>query len=190
MNGRVMVPAVVMVASCFAGSYAAGAESQSDEALLKALSGSKHTLAAGIQQAQAKAPEAALSGKFEMDDKGELSLSVYTVQKGLAADAEHNVLKELSGSPAGAAWSPGVEIFADVPHVARSAEQLAIMALSPMSLLDVIGKAQKDQPGTVYSVIPVFRDRKPLFAVKVSSGGKTVPLWYDALTGAAVKAVK
>ena len=30
---------------------------------------------------------------------------------------------------------------------------------------DVIGKAQKDQPGTVYSVIPVFRDRRPLFSV-------------------------
>lgn len=190
MSSRTLVPALVVVASFFAGSQAPGHEGHSDDGLLKALPGSKHTLAAGIQQAQAKAPEAAISAKFEMDDKGELSLSVYTVEKGLAVDAEHNVLKELSGSPSRTAWSPGVEVFQDVPHVARSAQQLAVMAVSPMSLLDVIRKAEKDQPGTVYSVIPVFRDRKPVFAVKVGSGGRTIPLWYDALTGGAVRPAK
>ena len=162
----------------------------SDAELLKALPASKHTLAAGVLEAQAKAPEVSISAKFEMDDKGKLSLSVYTAEKGLAVDAEHNVLKELSGSPASGKWTPEVEVFKDVKHVARSAQQLAVMALSPLSLVDVIKKAEQDQPGTVYSVIPALKNRKPLFAVLVASSGKTVELWYDAMTGAAVKPAK
>jgi|RhiMetdeSRZDD1v2_1073273.scaffolds.fasta_scaffold82986_4 hypothetical protein len=79
-----------------------------DADVIKALSSAKVTLSAGIQQAQAKSPEVSISAKFEMDDKGQLSLSVYTAEKGLAVDAEHNVLKELSGSPAVARWRPEV----------------------------------------------------------------------------------
>lgn len=161
----------------------------SDAALLKALPSSKQTLLTGIQQSQAKAPETAISAKFEMDDKGQLSLSVYTAEKGLGVDAEHNLLKELSGGPA-EKWTPEAEVFKDVPHVSRSAQQLAVMAVSHLSLADVIKRAEKDQSGTVYSVIPVLRDRKPVFAVRVASGDKTVELTYDALTGAAVKAAK
>src|SRR5262245_59460880 len=82
-----------------------------DADVLKALPSAKVTLSAGIQQAQAKPPEVSVSAKFEMDDKGQLSLSVYTAEKGLAVDAEHNVLKELSGSPTAAKWSPEVEVF-------------------------------------------------------------------------------
>ena len=96
----------------------------SNEALLKALPSSKVTLAQGIEQA-AKGSAAPISAKFEMDDKGELSLSVYVADKGLSKNAEHNVLKELSGSPTSAAWTPETETFKDVEHVARSAEQLA-----------------------------------------------------------------
>lgn len=124
-----------------------------------------------------------------MDDKGQLVLSVYTAEKGLAVDAEHNVLKELIGAPA-EKWAPEVEVFKDVPHVSRSSQQLAVMALSPLSLADVIKRAEKEQPGTVYSVIPVLRDRKPVFAVRVASEGKTVELAFDAMTGAPVKAGK
>jgi uncharacterized membrane protein YkoI len=172
-----------------AGSAGFASDSGSEATLLKALPSSKQTLLAGIQQSQAKAPETAISAKFEMDDKGSLSLSVYTAEKGLAVDAEHNVLKELSGGPA-EKWTPEVEVFKDVPHVSRSAQQLAVMAVSHLSLADVIKRAEKDQPGTVYSVIPLLRDRKPVFAVRVASDGKTVELTYDAMTGAAVKAAK
>jgi hypothetical protein len=34
----------------------------------------------------------------------------------------------------------------------------------------------KDQSGPVYSLIPVLRDRKPVFDVSVASGGKAVEL--------------
>jgi len=161
----------------------------SDVALLKLLPSSKQTLLTGIQQSQGKAPETPISAKFEIDDKGSLSLSVYTAEKGLAVDAEHNVLKELSGGPA-EKWTPEIEVFKDVPHVSRAAQQLAVMAVSHLSLADVVKRAEKDQPGTVYSVIPVLRDRKPVFGVRVATGGETVELTYDAMTGAVVKAAK
>jgi len=45
-------------------------------------------------------------------------------------------------------------------------------------------QAAKDQPSTVFSVIPMFHGRTPVFAVKVAAGGKLVELAYDALTGA------
>lgn len=159
-----------------------------DADLLKALPSAKVTLSAGIQQA--KAPETSISAKFELDDKGQLSLSVYTAEKGLSVDAEHNVLKELSGSPTTGTWSPEIEVFKDVPHVSRSAQQLAVMALSRLTLDDVIKQAAKDQPGTVYSVIPMLRGRTPVFAVKVAAAGKAVELTYDATTGAAVKTAR
>src|SRR5262245_5240224 len=117
--------------------------------LLPVLSQSKHTLAEGIQQAAARPPEVAISAKFELHN-GELALSVYTAEKGLKADAEHNVLKELIGSPASAKWNPEVEVFKDVPHVSRSAQQLSLMAISRFSLLDIIKKAEKDQTGMVF----------------------------------------
>src|SRR5258706_11838870 len=64
--------------------------------LLPALSKAKHSLAEGIRQLS-KGSEVAISGKFEMEE-GHLSLSVYTVEKGLGTDSEHNVLKEFAGS--------------------------------------------------------------------------------------------
>lgn len=156
------------------------------EKIPDALGASKHTLADGIRQA-GKAPEAAISAKFELDGKGELSLSVYTVAKGLDTDAEKNVLKELSGSPAGEQWTPAVEVFEDVPHVSRASQQLTLMALSRFSLLDVLAKAEKRQPGTAYSITPVLRDRKPVFVVLFANDGKTAEVAIDLLTGEPVR---
>jgi hypothetical protein len=158
--------------------------------LLAALPQSKHTLADGIQQAAAKSPEVAISAKFELDDNGKLSLSVYTAEKGLDVDAEHNVLKELANSPAPEKWSPEVEVFKDVEHVSRSAQQLTLMALTKLTLLDIVKKAEKDQPGTVFSITPVLRDRKAQFAVMVAAGGKVSELGYDLMTGEPIKPYK
>src|SRR4051812_20435113 len=80
-----------------------GAEEHDNAKLIAALPKSKMTLAQGLEQAT-KGQETPISAKFEMDDKGALSLSVYTAEKGLGTAADHNVLKELSGSPEGAAW--------------------------------------------------------------------------------------
>jgi len=165
----------------------ASTRARAEEALLKALPASKHTLAEGIQQVS-KGTEAAISAKFEVED-GKLSLSVYTAGKGLGVSAERNQLQEYAGSPEAAAWKPEVEVFKDVEHVSRSSEQLTLMALSSTTLLDLIKKAEKDHPGTVYSVTPVVRDHKAAAVVLVADKDKSVELSYDLLSGAALKPV-
>ncbi len=182
--GACAMVAVAAMAMQPAGDYG---KKDDDSKLIAALAKSKHTLADGVKQASAKSPEAAISAKFELEDKGDLSLSVYVAEKGLGVDAEHNVLKELGGGPDSEKWTPETEVFKDVEHVSRSAEQLTIMALSKMSLADVIAKAGKDQPGTVYSVTPKMRDRKAVIVVLVADKGKSVELAYDAMTGNPVK---
>src|SRR5438552_18726314 len=122
-------------------------ESKDTQALLEALGKSKHTLADGMRQA-AKGGAVPISAKFELED-GKLSLSVYTAEKGLSVPAEKNVLQELSGSPEQDKWTPKVEVFKDVSHVARSAEQLTVMALGRKSLVAVIAEVRKTHPGAV-----------------------------------------
>jgi len=53
------------------------------------------------------------------------------------------------------------------------------MALSQMSLLDVIAKAQKKQPGTVFSITPVVVNHQPKFNVLVANNGQVIALAYD-----------
>jgi hypothetical protein len=151
-------------------------------ALIKALPQSKVSLIDGLRQST-KSPEAPISAKFELDDKGKLSLSVYTVEKGLSTDAEGNVLKELSGSPENAKWTPEVEVFKDIPHVSRASQQLALMALSPFSLADIAAKAQKQHPGMVFSITPAVRNHKPVFVVLESDKGKVIELTFGLLDG-------
>jgi hypothetical protein len=157
--------------------------------LLPTLPKSRHTLAEGIKQAAAQSPEVAISGKFELED-GKLSLSVYTAEKGLGTDAEHNVLKELAGSPEAVQWKPDVEVFKDVPHVSRASQQLTLMSLSKFSLLDILEKAEKDQSGTAFSITPVLRDRRARFHVLVAAGGKVVDLSYDLMTGERIQSTR
>jgi hypothetical protein len=192
-EGRNVMKNVMMSVGLILGLLALGALSlqvgaQENEygALLKVLPNSKHQLADGIRQAT-KSTEVPISAKFELDDNGKLSLSIYTAEKGLASDAESNVLKELSGSPESAQWSPEVEVFKDPEHLKRSAEQQTLMALSTFSLLDIIARAEKEQRGRVFSVTLVVRDRKPEFVVLVADRDKVNELAYDIMTGKTVK---
>jgi hypothetical protein len=166
----------------------ARADEQDSRVLLQALPKAKLTLAGGIKQA-AQAPAAAISAKFEMDDKGQLSLSVYTAAKGLGTDAEHNTLQELIGSPESDTWKPETETFKDPEHVARASEQETLMSLTRVSLLDVVAKAAK-HGGIVFSVTPDVRGRKPVFVALVANKGKVQELTYDLMTGAEAKPPK
>jgi len=155
---------------------AARAEDSKDtQALLEALGKSKHTLLDGVRQA-AKAAGTPISAKFELED-GKLSLSVYTAGKGLSVEPEKNVLQELSGSPESESWAPNVELFKDVEHVARSSEQLTLMALGKASLADVVARVQEKQPGTVFSVTPIIRNHRPVAEVLVADHGKVKRLF-------------
>ena len=150
--------------------------------LVAALAKSKLTLADGIRQATHDG-EVAISAKFEFDDTGKLSLSVYSATKGLCVAAEENVLEELAGSPEQSAWKPEVEVFKDVPHVARSSEQLALLSLARLTLLDLIGKVQPAHRGTVFSITPEIKQHKPVAVVLVANGGKVTELTYNLLDG-------
>jgi hypothetical protein len=180
MNTKSIRP-IVILAAFFASPFASMLESataraedtQDMQPLVQALSKSKLTLLDGIRQAE-KDHGAAISAKFEMED-GKLSLSVYTAEKGLLVGAEENVLEELSGSPENR-WEPKVEVFKDVPHVARSAEQLAIVALGRTSLTDLVARVQKAQGGTVFSVKPMIKNHKPVAEVLVANKGKVTKL--------------
>lgn len=186
---RLMVSSGVALSFlCCAGLLPVLAEEHGDSGkLLQVLPKCKKSLADGIKQASAKAPETAISAKFELDDKGAISLSVYTAGNGLGVDAEHNVLKELAGSPESETWTAEVEVFKDVEHVSRASQQLTVMTVSKFSLLDILKKAEKDQPGRAYSITPVVRDRKAQFVVSIAVKDKTVELFYDAMTGDPVK---
>ena len=158
-------------------------------ALLQALPKSKLTLADGLKQSS-KGSEVPISAKFELDDKKQLSLSVYTAEKGLTADAEHNVLKELAGNPEKTPWAPEVEVFKDLPHATRASQHLTIAALAKGALVDVVTSAQKEHAGTVFSITPAVHDRKPVFEVSVADKGKVSEYLYDATTGAEVASKK
>jgi hypothetical protein len=145
-------------------------DSKDTKALLEALGKTKHTLIDGVRQA-AKGGAVAISAKFEIED-GKLSLSVYTAEKGLSVPPEQNLLQELSGSPEQDKWQPTVEVFKDVPHVARSSQQLTLMALGKSSLANIIARARKTQSGTVFSVTPIIRNHKAVAEVLVADKGK------------------
>ena len=175
--------AALLLGAGLAVNSALAAESGRDQAaLIKVLPQSKHSLMDGLRQAT-KPPEVPISAKFEFDDAGKLSLSVYTAEKGISVDPEKNVLKELSGSPAQDKWTPEVEVFKDVPHVARSSQQLTLMSISRFSLVDIVAKSQKEHGGTVLSASPMMRDRKPVFVVLIADKGKVTEYQYGVLDG-------
>ena len=156
-------------------------------ALLQTLGNSKVSLADGVRQVS-KGGEAAISAKFELDDNKKLSLSVYAAEKGLAEDPEHNVLKEFSGSPEQALWSPDAEVFKDIPHVSRASEHLSLMALAHHSLADFITMAQKQNKGVVFSAIPEIKNHRPVLVLLLADKGQIKEVRYDLETGRAVAA--
>jgi hypothetical protein len=181
-KGNSLISVAVFLGTVSAATAVLAADAAKDHAaLIKALAQIKISLIDGLRQST-KSPEAPISAKFEFDDKGKLSLSIYTVEKGLATDAEGNILKEFSGSPE-AQWAPEVEVFKDIPRVARASQQLTLMSLSPFSLADIAAKAQKQHPGTVFSINPAVRNHKPVFVVLEADKGKAVELVFGLLDG-------
>jgi hypothetical protein len=55
--------------------------------------------------------------------------------------------------------------------------------MTKLSLLDIIAKAQKDQPGTVFEVKPIVEDGRPIFSVLVAEDGDFHRLRYDLVSG-------
>lgn len=174
---------LILISALVLGVSTVHAAPQGD--LVAALAKSKLTLADGIRQIT-KTGDLAISAKFEFDDNGKLSLSVYSAQKGLSVAPEENILQELAGDPEQSPWKPDIEVFKDVPHVARSSEQLTVLSLARLTLLDVINKVQEKHLGTVFSITPEIRQHKPVVIVLVANNGKVTELTYNLLDGALI----
>ena len=175
--------ALALPQSSFAKQY----DDEETTALLQVLNNSKVGMAEGVRQL-AKGGEAAISAKYELDDNKKLSLSVYTAEKGLGADPEHNILKEFSGSPEKAPWTPEAEVFKDIPHVARASGHLTLMALAKHSLAEFIAMAHKQHRGKVFSAIPEVQNRRPVLVVLIADNDKVSEVRYDLETGHVITA--
>lgn len=171
-------PIVVTAPAAIGKTY----DDQETAALVRALPGSKISLLEALRHVE-KGKEAAISAKFEFDDNHKLSLSVYTAEKGVKVDAEHNVLKEFSGSPETTAWAPEAEVFKDIPHVARASSHLTLMSVAHFTLADIVAMTQKRHKGTVFSVTPAVLGKHPVAVVLIADKGKVVELDIDMVTG-------
>ena len=175
-----MTPKFAITAALVAFISASAAQAEDDQAtLLKALPGAKINLQQGISQV-AKGTEVATEAKYEMD-KGKLALTVYTSSKGFDTPAEDNAFNEYGGDATAAAWKPEKEVFADLKHIARSAQYHTLLSMTKMTIPAIIQKASP--LGTVFSVKEKIRNGKPVFEVMTAQGGTAKTTYYDLVTG-------
>jgi hypothetical protein len=174
----------IFVAAAISLGLTHGQAMANDEQVIAALPMAKITLLEGIREARVRGAEV-ISAKFEMDDSGKLSLSIYTAPLGLGVPAEANPMTELSGDPTALPFAASAEVFADKEHIARASTHLAIMQLSRMSLAQIIGRALYVQRGIPYSVAnPSIRNQQPVADVFiVGQDGKSVRVTVNVQTG-------
>jgi len=180
MMRRTLLLAVAFGLATLGGSYAALSAEQADQALLKAIGSAKVTLTQGIAQV-AKGTEVPTEAKYEMED-GKLMLSVYTSAKGLDTAAEDNSFNEYGGDATAATWAPKKEVFADLKHIARSAQYHTLLSMTKMTIPAIIQKASEQ--GTVFSVKEKVRNGKPVFEVMTAKDNAAKTTYYDLVTGA------
>jgi hypothetical protein len=115
----------------------------------------------------------AIEAKFELDDSGKLSLSIYPVGKGIDVDAERNQFFELSGDPTATQFSPSLAEFTvpDAEHLTRAARDLTLVQVASaagLSLKGAVKIAQAQVPGgLVYWAIPTIRNTRAGYGVYV-----------------------
>jgi hypothetical protein len=178
MNGNLKFASVVALMT-FVSAFTVRADDAEQATLVKALAGAKISLQQGIAQV-AKGTEVPTEAKYEMD-KGKLALTVYTSGKGLDTAAEDNSFNEYGGNATEAAWKPEKEVFADLKHIARSAQYHTLLSMTKMTIPAIIQKASP--LGTVFSVKEKIRNGKPVFEVMTAQGGGAKTTYYDLMTG-------
>jgi len=170
---------VIGVALSMLGTSLGCSEESGEAALLKALSGAKLTLTDGIAHV-AKGTEVPIEAKYEMAN-GKLMLSIYTSAKGFDTAAEDNSFNEYIGDVTTPTWTPKKEVFADLKHIARSAQYHALLSMTKVGIPAIIQKASAQ--GKVVSVKEKIRGGKPVFEVMVVQGTAIKPIFYDLVTG-------
>ena len=161
------------------GGSLAWSEDADQATLIKALPGAKLTLLQGIAQV-AKGTEVPIEAKYEMAD-GKLMLSIYTSAKGFDTAAEDNSFNEHIGEVTTTTWTPKKEVFADLKHIARSAQYHALLSMTKVTIPAIIQKASAQ--GTILSVKEKIRNGKPVFEVMTAQGNTAKTTYYDLVTG-------
>src|SRR5215831_3493310 len=151
---------VIAVGLATLGSSIAWSADSDQAALIKALDGAKLTLLQGIAQV-AKGTEVPIEAKYQMV-RGKLMLSIYTSAKGFDTAAEDNSFNEYIGDVTTANWTPKKDVFADLKHIARSAQYHALLSMTKGQ-----GFRQSSAQGTVLAVREKIRGDKPVFEVMV-----------------------
>jgi hypothetical protein len=137
------------------------------------------SLLQGIAQV-AKGAEVPIEAKYQMAG-GKLMLSIYTSAKGFDTAAEDNSFNEYIGDVTTATWTPKKEVFADLKHIARSAQYHALLSMTKANIPTIIQKASGH--GTVLSVKEKIRNGKPVFEIMLIQGSTIKPTFYDLVTG-------
>jgi hypothetical protein len=132
---RMTTLAISVALISFVGASVGRAEDD-QAALLKTLPEAKISLQQGIAQV-AKGSEVATEAKYEMD-KGKLALTVYTSSKGFDTAAGDNGFNEYGGDATAATWKPDKEVFADLKHIARSAQYHTLLSMTKMTIPTII----------------------------------------------------
>jgi hypothetical protein len=161
------------------GSRIAWSDDADQAVLIKALGDAKLTLLQGIAQV-AKGTEVPIEAKYQMVH-GKLMLSIYTSAKGFDTATEDNSFNEYIGDVTTATWTPKKEVFADLKHIARSAQYHALLSMTKVSIPTIIQKASAQ--GTVLSVKEKIRGGRPVFEVTVVQNSTIRPTFYDLATG-------
>ena len=177
MRRNVMLVAAFGLATL--GNSLAWSEDADQAALIKALGDAKLTLLQGIAQV-AKGTEVPIEAKYQMAI-GKLMLSIYTSTEGFDTAAEDNSFNEYIGDVTTGTWTPKKDVFADIKHIARSAQYHALLSMSKVSIPTIIQKASAQ--GTVLSVKEKIRGGKPVFEVMVVQDNTIKPTFYDLVTG-------
>jgi hypothetical protein len=179
MTKRNLMFAIAIGLATLASSGAAWSDDADQAALIKAIGGAKVSLLQGIAQVT-KGTEVPTEAKYEMED-GKLMLSVYTSAKGFDTAAEDNSFNEYGGEATAAAWAPKKEVFADLKHIARSAQYHTLLSMTKVTIPAIIQKASAQ--GTVLSVKEKIRDGRPVFEVMTTQGNNAKTTFYDLVTG-------
>jgi len=138
---------------------------------------SKISMADAAKQVEA-ATGTVIECKFEPDDSGKLSLSLYPVGKAVSVDAKNNLFQEASGDPTATSFAPGLDVFHDFEHLAVSTRDLTLVQLSQRTLRDAIGLGA--DLGFVYWAIPTMQNGRAGYGVYgVSAAGASNYAFID-----------
>jgi len=128
-----------------------------DQATLYQSLGWRQVDAVGRHRPGCQGYRGAIEAKYEMAG-GKLMLSIYTSAKGFDTAAEDNSFNEYIGDVTSTTWAPKKEVFADLKHIARSAQYHALLSMTKVGIPVIIQKASAQ--GKILSVKEKIRGGK------------------------------